>query len=361
MKTPNLPLPPDPEVDFVHLAKTIWRRKLLVVQLTGIAALAGFLISIMTPNRYTASTTLVQEIADPKLRLNGEKLSAISALAAVAGVDLNGVTNARMTAKTFSTILSSVPFREELMKTRLNLRTSDTTLTFYDYYTKTKPGQSLISQIATLPNQILSSIKGGNDSPNTSDSPTSPNVNIPQLSPNEIAVNNILDHQLSLQLHDDEFITISATLPEPHAAAQLAKSAGELLQQYVSAIQTEKARINLQFIRERHDEAKANFLKIQEELSSSSGKESLRLSAAYRLAEEVYTELTLKLEQSIIALNEQTPVFKIVNPVTVPVTHSYPNRGKIILIFAFFGLAMAMGWILGSGFIEETKTKWRKN
>ena len=37
------------EVDFVYLAKTIWKRKLLVVKLTGIAAVAGFIISIMIP------------------------------------------------------------------------------------------------------------------------------------------------------------------------------------------------------------------------------------------------------------------------------------------------------------------------
>lgn len=330
----HLKIPTETEVDFVNLAKTVWKRRMLVAKLTGIAAVTGLLISIMIPVQYTASTTLVQEIADPKITLNEAKLSAISALAAVAGVDLSGLTKAKMSPKTYAMIISSIPFRQDLLKTRLNFGQADTAITLYDYYTK--KGRSSQNKPAGT-------------------------RSLPQQTREEIRINKILDKQIALQLQDDEYITFSCTLPDAYAAAQLTRSAGELLQKYLTGIQTEKARANLQFIQERHDEAKSNFLKIQEELTAlHAGKESLSLSAAYRLAENSYLDLAKKLEQAKIALNEQTPVFKVIDPVTVPTGRSYPDRTKITAIFSFFGFVLALVLILGRGFFEETKERWNR-
>ena len=353
----QLKSPAEPEVDFVNLAKTIWARRMLVVKLTGIAAITGFILSILEPVRYTASTTLVQEITDPKITLNEARLSAISALASVAGVDLNGLTKAKMSPQTYSDILTSVPFRKELMNTKLNFGRTDTAITLYDYYTKRAKDHPLISFTIGLPSRIINALKR---EPGSENSQTNPH-DIPQLTREEMNLNEILDKQITLQILDDEYILIRCTLPEAYAAAQLTRRTGELLQHYLTEIQTEKARVNLQFIQERNDEAKNNFLKIQEELVAlPAGKEDLRLSAAYRLAENIYSELTRKLELSKIALREQTPVFKIIDPVTVPTGKSSPNRTKIAAIFSFFGFVLAMILILGKGFFEATKEKWNK-
>jgi uncharacterized protein involved in exopolysaccharide biosynthesis len=350
MKTTNPN--PDLEIDFVHLAKTIWQRRMLIVKITGIAAALGFLLSFLSPVRYTASTTMVQEISDPKITLNEEKLAAISALAAVAGVDLNGLTKAKMSAKTFSKILSSAPFRRELMNTKLNFGPANTATTLFDYYLKTGQDHSQISYLRNIPSRILNNTKRATETQKG----VSDARDIPQLTTEEIAVSKILDKQITIQVLDDEYITISCTLSEALAAAQLTKRAGELLQHYLIDIQTEKARNNLQFVQERFDQAKSNFLKIQNELKS----EERRLSAEYTLAEKIYSDLATKLEQSKIALNEQTPVFRIVDPVTVPTEKSTPNRSKSTLIFAFFGLVLAMILILGKEFLEDTQEKWRK-
>ncbi|MEI7831014.1 MAG: Wzz/FepE/Etk N-terminal domain-containing protein [Prolixibacteraceae bacterium] len=346
---PNLPL--NPEIDFVHLAKTIWQRRMLVVKLTGIAAVLGFLLSFLSPVRYTSTTTMVQEIMDPTITLNEAKFSAISALAAVAGVDINGLSKAKMSTKTFSAILTSVPFRKELMKTTLNFGGKDTATTLYNYYSK-----------RTLNSPI--------------DVPDSQNPN--QLTREELNINKILDKQITIQILDDQYISISCTLPKAKAAAQLTRKAEQLLQHFLTDLQTEKPRANLQFVQERYDQAKSNFLQIQEELTllqeerkkpetlsfKSAVSQTLqerRLSADCRLAEKLYAELATKLEQSKITLNEQIPVFRIVDPVTIPTEKSSPNRSKTTLIFAFFGFVIAMILILGKDFFEDTREKWRKN
>ncbi len=351
------------EVDFVYLAKTIWKRKLLVVKLTGIAAVAGFIISIMIPNQYTASITFVQEIAYPEVRLNDEKLLAISALAEVAGVDIKELKKARITPQAYSYIFSSIPFRQELLQTRLNFGQRDSAITLRDYYTK--PG--LAHSITDISGRTMKILNGGGRSQNGQ----TIDPKLPLLTLEEIELNNILGKQVTLQILDDEYITICCTLPEAYASAQLTRSAAELLQKYVTGFQTAKACTNLQYIQERHDEAKRSLLKIQEELTAfqvSKKQTKLpdlksspeKLSADGRIAENARLELAWKLEQSKIALNEQTPVFRTINPVTVPNGKIYPNRTKTTAFFSFFGFVLAMVLILGRGFIEETKEKWKR-
>jgi LPS O-antigen subunit length determinant protein (WzzB/FepE family) len=350
------------EVDFVYLAKTIWKRKLLVVKLTGIAAVAGFLISFIIPDQYTASITFVQEIAYPEVRLNDEKLLAISALAEVAGVDIKELKKARITPQAYSYIFSSIPFREELLQTRLNFGQRDSAITLRDYYTK--PG--LAHSITDIPGQTMKILNGGGRSQNSQ----TIDPKLPLLTSEEIELNNILGKQVTLQILDEEYITIRCTLPEAYASAQLTRRAAELLQTYVTGFQTAKACTNLQYIQERHDEARRNLLKIQEELTAFQvGKKQTipdlksspeKLSADGRIAENACLELAWKLEQSKIALNEQTPVFKTINPVTVPYGKTYPNRIKTTALFSFFGFVMAMVLTLGRGFIEETKEKWKR-
>lgn len=340
------------EVDFVNLAKTIWKRKLLVVILTGIAALAGMLLSLLSPNQYTASTTFVQEITDPKITLNEAKLSAISDLAAVAGVDLNSLTKAKMSPLSYSNILSSLPFRRELLNTKINFGKADSTPTLYDYLTQKEPGHPLVNS------QIGNSPKGD---AKTKEIQTDSN-SLLQMTREEMAVNEMLDKRLSIQLMDDEFITIRCTMPDASVAAKVTLEAEKLMQHYLTEIQTEKARNNLKFIQDRFDEAKINYLKVRDELDDTTVKtDASRHSTSCRIAESVYSDLSRKLEQSKIALQEQTPVFKIINPVTLPTGKSSPDFIKITAICSFFGFVLAMILILGKGFFEETKEKWKTN
>ena len=368
---PNLQL--NPEIDFVHLAKIIWQRRMLVVKLTTIAAVAGVLVAIMIPNKYTASTMIVQEIAGSEITLTDEKLLAISALASAAGTELNGLAKPRMSPQTYSTIVSSIPFRRELMHTKLNFGRSDTATSLYEYTTKSRKVQPLkrISSEINIPK--VNTEKGISENQN---SQTNTEV-LPQLTPEESQVNKILSKQISLQVFEKVYIIIRCTLPKANAAAQLTLRTEQLLQRYLTEIQTGKVRQNVKFIQENHDKAKENFLKIQENLvalregknpsrilglksGESEKSEEIRLSADCRVAENAYSDLVKKLQQSKIALSEQTPLFKIIEPITVPTEKSSPNRIKIIAFFAFFGFVLAIVLIIGNGFIKDTMEKWRK-
>jgi len=63
-------------------------------------------------------------------------------------------------------------------------------------------------------------------------------------------------------------------------------------------------------------------------------------------------------EQAKIQVKKDTPVFTIIEPVTVPSEKSKPNRLMILFIWFFLGGVVGAGTVFGHGFIEPLKKKW---
>jgi LPS O-antigen subunit length determinant protein (WzzB/FepE family) len=88
--------------------------------------------------------------------------------------------------------------------------------------------------------------------------------------------------------------------------------------------------------------------------------EEERLMNEYQLAFQVYSQLAQQLETAQIKVKEDTPVFSIVKPVTVPIEKSKPNRPLILIIWTFLGGIIGVGWIFGKQFLKDIKTKWNE-
>lgn len=47
-------------------------------------------------------------------------------------------------------------------------------------------------------------------------------------------------------------------------------------------------------------------------------------------------------------MQEETPVIKVLEPVSVPVERSKPSRrGMVMVVSTFFGIVVGFGWVLG--------------
>jgi hypothetical protein len=361
---------PEAEVDFIHLARTIWDGRILMGKLILVSVVIGFFVAILIPNQFTASSTMVPQITDPKASLGGlSSMSGLSGLAAMAGVNINTGAGSELSPRTYSSIIGSVPFQLELMKTRLNFERLDTSVTLYDYYTKIKFGNPLVKFTVGLPHLIIMAIKGERNN-RFSTSTANP---LYSLTEKQIEVQRIIESQVGIFINEkDGFVTINCTLPEAYSSAQLAHSTQLLLQKYITEFKIEKAKVNLDFIQQRYDEARKNYQTAQQQLATFRDRnrnvstavaktEEERLTAEYTLVTGVYSELAKKLEQAKITVKEETPVFTIINPVSVPSEKSSPNRPLILAIAGFIGFVLSFILILGKDFMVEIVTKWRKN
>ena len=78
-----------------------------------------------------------------------------------------------------------------------------------------------------------------------------------------------------------------------------------------------------------------------------------RLSNEYTVALGVYSELAKQREQAGIQVKEDTPIFTIVEPVTVPNEPSKPKRALILVAFVFLGGFIGIGLVLVLPFVAQ--------
>lgn len=357
------------EIDFINLARTFWDGKVLIGKLILAGIFIGFFVAILIPNEFTASSTMVPQISDPKSKLASLSggLSGLSGLAAMAGINLNTATGSELSPRTYASIISSVPYQLELMKTPLNFENLDHQVSLYDYYIKIKFGNPFIKYTIGLPSVIIKAIKGEKKSKFS----TSESNPLFLLTEKQIEVQKIIDKKVEIYVNDkDGYVTLSCSLPEAYASAQLAQNAQRLLQLYITEFKIEKAKLDQEFIQQRYDEAKKNYQAAQQQLASFRDRnknmstsvaktDEERLYGEFTLVTGVYSELAKKLEQAKIQVKEETPVFTIIKPVSVPIEKSSPNRPLILAISAFIGLIAGTVLVLGNDFLVQTRNKWR--
>ena len=157
---------------------------------------------------------------------------------------------------------------------------------------------------------------------------------------------------------------VEAVKSIPLAAAQLAFKVQMLLQQYVTDFKIEKVKANLDFVEGRYQEAKHQYEVKQEELAlfedanrnpstSVARAAQARLTNEYTLLFGVYNELAKQREQAYIKVKETTPVFTVVEPVTIPAERSKPKRGLICIAFTFLGGFIGIGLVLILPFLAQ--------
>lgn len=350
------------EIDLIEVIRKLWAKRKFILKVTVVFMALGVLIALFSPKEYTAGCTMVPQI--------GEKTTGgnLSGLAAMAGINLGSNSGGDvLMPNVYPKILSSVPFQKELMQTEVKFEDYEQPVRLLDYYTGEEYRKfSLLGTIKKytigLPGLILGALSKEEATPGLPDSASS---GIQSLSKEEDDCMKILANLVTLTVNDKEgYITLSASMPEPVAAAQLAYKVQVLLQKYVTEFKIEKARANLEFIEERYADAKSEFERKQEELaefrdanrnfaSAVAKTTEERLSNEYAVVLGVYSELAKQREQANIQVKEDTPIFAVVEPVTVPTERSKPKRVLICVAFTFLGGFCGVGLVLVLPFLAQ--------
>jgi hypothetical protein len=301
------------------------------------------------------------------------KLGGLSGLAALAGVNLDMTQGTELSPLVYPQIVNSIPYRLELMNTPLNFKGYTKPVSLYDFYTEySKP--SLIGVLKKytigLPGVILSAIKG---KPKEIVIPGDSLNRIITLTAEQMEFQKAMEKMVTLQLNAKEgYITLITKLSEPLATAQLAQKAQNLLQRYITEFKIEKAKANLDFIQGRYNETKTEFEKAQVSLAVVNDRkknftsalpliETDRIQTKYTITFGVFQELAKQLEQAKIQVKKDTPVFTIVEPVTVPTEKSKPKRSMILAIWFFLGGVVGVGWVFGKQYLGTIKERWNEN
>lgn len=339
-------------IDIIALLQSIWTGKKLILKTVLVFMILGLFVAVFSQNEYTASTTIVPQSSSEK---PGGSLGGIAALA---GINLGSVGQQSSISPTlYPQILTNISFQKELLETLITIEGQDKKITYKEYYTNVY-SPSVLSSIKKytigLPGVLIGLLKSDKISNNEFEN----NHSLPQITQDDKKLIELLLEQLTMVINDkDGYISLSTTMPEARAAAELTQKTQELLEQYVIDFKIEKSSSELDFIKNRYQEKEQEFQKIQQKLalytdrnqnvnSARAKMELMLLQSEYDLAYGVYSELAKQLETQELKVKEDTPIFTILQPVFVPLEKTGPNRALILIIYTFLGFVLSIGYLL---------------
>ena len=344
-------------IDLIELGKSLYKERRKIIKITLAFTLIGLFVAIFSPKEYTTTVIMV-----PQSSNNQANMGALSGLAAMAGINLNTRSQAEMSPLTYPQIVSSIPFMLELMDTPFTFDKIDHPVTLYEYYSEHAKPSFIYKYTLGLPRVISKALKKKNY---TNEGTSS--YDIVRITEEQMEICDILEKNIKIELNQMEgHVKLSCSMPEAFPSAQLAMHVQQLLQQKITDYKIQKATNNLEFIQQRYIEVRQQYNQTQEALAkfNDSNKnvitaiaqtESERLRNDYNLSFSIYSELARQLEQAKIQVKEDTPVFTIIKPASVPLKKSKPQRGIIIFVCFFIGLVAGTMVSFFPGFYHSIK------
>lgn len=351
-------------IDWVAILQTLWKgRKIILWGLLG-GFVVGLVVAFSTPNQYTARTVLVPQV-------KSSAKSSLSSLASLAGVDLGMAESAELSPLIYPQIVSSIPFNLELMNTPVHFAGVDTAVSVYEYYTNIKK-PNLMGVVAKYTIGLPMVLKGWI-------MPKKEALQLPKglknaplsMTEEQLAIKKMFDEKVALAVEQKNgYLTLSVNMGEPLVAAELAEVAQQMLQQFITNFKIEKSKAELDFIQERYNIAKAEAEGYQYGMASNLDKykdltsnvpqvSNTRLQTKYSIANSVYTELAKQLEQAKIQVKKDTPVFTVIEPVSIPQEKSNKGKATIILMYLMLGIFLGLCIIFSKTWLTNNIIKLR--
>jgi len=337
------------EIDLIELLKKIYLEKKLILKISVLAALFGVVYALSQPNEYTSSTTFIPQLSSG-VKTGG---SSLSGLASLAGINIGSMESSSEFPPTlYPQVVNGVPFRVELLSNEITL--NNELVVVKDYFLENKSSFNILRTIKKytigLPSLILSLFKNQKEYTNQS--------KIYSITEEDKDLFQILENNLSLSINEKEgFITISYTDNNKNVAAQVTQIAQNLLQEKIIEFKNKSSKEMLDFATKQYSDKKESYEKLQDEravfvdkninISSSLFQNKLsRLESEVNISESIVQQLASQVEQAKLQVNEDTPVFTTIKPVTIPFERSAPKRSLIVIVFVFLGLVLSAAYVL---------------
>ena len=362
----------DDEIDLVDLIRQFWARRRIIWITTGVVFFIGLLIALLSPEEYEASVVLMPQSSEGSSRSGSNLLRQFGGLAGLGLGSAGG--DGTLNPTLYPEITQSTPFFLDLIEEEAYFVTLDTTLTFAEYFgTMDQPGVldhlknytiGLPRLIINLPVRLINAVASDPvpPIPPTAVLPdTSVQDSVPlrestplRLSGQQRGVISKVKDRITTTIEENSTVEISAKMPDPVVAAHATEVAAEYLTNYILEYRTEKAQLDLAFVEKQYAEKQERYNRSQQRLARFRDRntniiseialiEQERLESENQLALSLYESMAQQLAQAQIKVQEETPVFKVLEPIQIPARPSEPNRELIIILSIFVGLFLGAG------------------
>ena len=357
------------EIDLIELAKTIWENRKVIYRFVAVGVVLGIAVALLSPKEYVSDATLMPEYSTESSSGGASRLlQQYGSLIGMSGGTYNSSSNA-IRVDLYPEIVKSISFQNELMNQDFYFSDYDTTVSIKEYFSEVySPG--ILSQIKSytigLPFTIMGATFPSSEEPAASSA--SVDEEIIRLGKRDMAIINNLRNRITASLNEENgIISVTVQMPDRVAAASIAKYTIEELTTYLVEYRTEKVLKDLEYTREQLNKAEVRFEEAQLALAdfrdSNQGNltaraltEQERLQSEYDIAFNLYNSLTQQFEEAKLRVQEETPIFKVLQPVQVPVDDETSGALVLIVFIMLSGIA-SIGWIFIHPFITSLREK----
>ena len=317
------------EIDLLELARKLWDNRKFIIKVTLIGAVVGLVIALSIPKEYTSTVVFTTNS-------NDAKSGNMGALASLAGINLGNMQSSDVfSPELYPDVIVSTPFVKGLFKVNVKDSAQGVDTTLYSYL-KDEIKRPWWSYVFKAPNLLLSLFKSEKD--DMSESISTPHF----ISEKEMKV--IDEFRESYNIKTDKktgITTFEITTQSPVISAFLADTITSYLQSYIISERTKKAKTDLENTEKIYKQSKKEYLKTQEVLAAFLDGNRNIISAKYEinqktrendvsLAYSVYSQMAQQLQIYEMKVQDDTPMFTIIQPSIEPLFSSKPNKGIII-------------------------------
>lgn len=360
-QNPDVQEPENDEItiDWMDILRRIIAIRKTLYKAAGVGVVLGIIIALSIPKQYTVTVTLSPE-------MGGDKASG--GLASLASSFLGGgatsSSNDALNVTLAPDIVASTPFILELFNTRVQTLDGelDTTLVAYLDEQKT-PWWGYIKAAPSLAIEAIKSLF-------TEKVDTVSVLNPFQLTEQEYQKVENLRKVITANVDKKTAMTtVTVTLQDPKVTAIVADSVVTKLQQYIIDYRIKKAKEDCAYLEELYKERQQEYYQAQSKYAhyfdtnrniafQSVRAEQERLQNDMNLAYQVYSQVAQQLQVARAKIQEEKPVFAVVEPASIPLEPSGTSRKTILLGIVFLAICGAGIWmLLGIPFWKEIKEK----
>jgi len=359
--------PPEPRTGDLSLADLVqharrftaaaWRDRRHVVRALAVTIPVGLLVAFCSTPEYSARTRLLPYRSTANV-------GALSSLAGLAGIRLPaGVADQTITAELYPVIARTLDFRLSVAEAPLRFATTSDSSSMVRYFEDHRsPWSAVLAPVGRLRRAVTAALSRAPDINAAAVAGTvvtgADGVPLRVFDREYLRIVHHLDERLVVGMdRRTSVISITGTMPDPFAAADLVQTASARLMQRIIDFEAKKAAEQLRFIEEQYGQSRTRYEQAQRHLAEFADRnrmlvsavaqiERQRLEREFELAFEVFQQLSMELEQARIKKNQDTPVFTVLEQVSVPAERSSPRRGLILLVAGFVGVSAGLIRIL---------------
>lgn len=337
------------DIDIIAIARYLWSKRKLLLKSSAIAVLVALIVAFSIPKEYTTTVKLMPETNNP-----ANKMGNLGGLAAIAGVDVgSGTSQDAISPELYPDVVHSTPFLLELFPGQVTNKKKTISVSLFNYLNEYQR-DAWWSYIIKAPLKGLSYLIGLLGEQDEKSDKVDPFF----LTKEQKAIIKELQNRISVFVDKKtQVVTVSVDMQDPVISAQVTGNVVGKLQTYITNYRTQKAKQDLEFTDKVLKEAQAAYYKAQKAYAAFEDGNKNIISASYRTEQErlrnemtltfnVYNTLAQKLEQDKLRVQEQTPVYTIIEPATVPLKASAPKKMLILVGFIFITLAGMAGYLL---------------